>query len=166
MDAKVDADLTGGKSVFSRIEIELQKQRRTKAWLAGELTQSTQNINNWKQRGVPASKITAVAETLGVSREYIEGTEAGPIKEDCINYTIFLNPINTATEKLLEKHLKHDGELCYVFTTSWRSDGAFVELCLWVGKGIPPQRLHIALHCIIGVAEYSASLNPDIPIVS
>ena len=62
--------------MFIRIEAELKAQGHTKIWLADTLGESNQNINNWKNRGVPANKVKAVADALGVTREYLEGSES------------------------------------------------------------------------------------------
>jgi len=59
--------------MFTRIEVELSDQGKSKKWLADVLGESTQQLNHWRRRGVPAIKVKAIADALGVTRLYLEG---------------------------------------------------------------------------------------------
>jgi transcriptional regulator with XRE-family HTH domain len=63
------------KNAFLRIQTELSARGDTLAWFAEQLGESTQNINNWKNRGVPAKKLREIAKILNVSRDYLEGVK-------------------------------------------------------------------------------------------
>lgn len=155
--------------MFNRIETELKFQGKTKVWLADILDESTQNINNWKKRGVPAAKVKAIANALQVSRAYLEGEEhqdkqivATPQADykvekngsNSIKYVVFINTENIEVEKLLHEHLKNKGELNYVYVTNWKYADPFIELDLWLGSKQATKRLYLLLNCIVGITEY------------
>ena len=73
---------------FKIIQSELDHKGKSKAWLADLLGESTQNINNWKKRAVPAAKLRQIAEALDVTTDYLEGLTKVRKPED-INIPIY-----------------------------------------------------------------------------
>jgi len=157
--------------MFNRIETELNFLGKTKVWLADILDESTQNINHWKKRGVPATKVKAIASVLQVSRAYLEGEEnqdkqfvAAPKANynvekngsNSINFVVFINTENIEIKKLLSEHLKTKGELNYLYVTNWSYADPFIELDLWLGVKQDSKKLYLLLNCIVGITEYSA----------
>lgn len=54
-------------SVWHKIDNELAARRTTWAWMARQLEESPQAVNNWKRRGVPAKQHARIATVLGWS---------------------------------------------------------------------------------------------------
>lgn len=165
--------------MFKLIESELKSQRRTKVWFADALNESTQNINNWKTRGVPAAKVKRIAEVLGLSREYLEGdnylthqsiaSPRGKYKVSernsvgwPINYFVFIEPNDLRMEQLLLDHLRTKGELSYLLCTTWKHDDPFLEIDIWLSKEEVPGRIYLPINRIIGIADYGSGLHTDL----
>ena len=158
--------------MFNRIESELKTLGKTKVWLADELNESTQNINNWRTRGVPAAKVLSIAQALSVTREYLEDTTATskqqvattkgvyPInkpRDNKINFIVFVDIKDPKVKKLLATHLiSHDG-MHGVYCSGWKSAEPFLELSIWVDEHTEPSKIYILVDCIVGITEYSES---------
>lgn len=54
------------------VERELRIQGKNLTWLANELDTTTQNVNNWKTRGIPARKVKPVADAIKVAVAWLE----------------------------------------------------------------------------------------------
>ena len=156
--------------MFNRIQAELQSQGKTKVWLARALNESTQNINNWKTRGVPAAKVLGIAQALSVTREYLEGAAmldqqhvASPqgvyplnkAANNTINFVVFVDVTDPKVNKLLASYLvSRDGMHC-VYCSGWKNADPFLELNIWVDEHTEATRIYLLLDCIIGITEYT-----------
>ena len=156
--------------MFKRVESELATGGHTKVWLANVLGESTQNINNWKTRGVPAGKVKAIAQALGVSREYLEGSadktpqgvaatgahyrvDARP--DDLPRYKVFVDIKDPNIGKLLADHLKTNDDLVHVLCTAWLNAEPFVELSIWQEKISAPWKIMVLQEHIVAITDYS-----------
>ena len=160
--------------MFNRIEAELESQGKTKVWLAQALNESTQNINNWKTRGVPATKVLGIAQALSVTREYLEDATtinkqhvASPLgvypidksSNNDINFIVFVDVKDPKVKKLLAPYLvSRDGMHC-VYCSGWKNADPFLELSIWVDKHTNPNKIYLLLDCIIGITEYTKALT-------
>ena len=155
--------------MFKRIESQLRIQGKTKVWFADVLDESTQNINNWKKRGVPAAKVKRISEVLCVSREYLEsgeGTEqrvATPSADYVVkvdpnkirpSYNVFVDLKDEKVAKLLQPHLKSNGDLNYLDCAAWNYSDPFVAVDIWQGKGKPVFRVFLRHDCIVGITDH------------
>jgi hypothetical protein len=156
--------------MFKRVESELKASGNTKVWLANILGESTQNINNWKARGVPASKVKAIAQALGVSREYLEGStqnrDQGVATTDARyqvavkpgrlpRYEVFVDIMDSKIDKLLVKELKSKDGLHYLLCTAWLNAEPFIELRIWKGQNSAPWKVMVSQEHIIGITDLS-----------
>lgn len=161
--------------MFKLIEDELKNQDKSKVWLADKLNESTQNINNWKTRGVPASKVKKIAEALNISREYLEGDTKQPqravasTKADypereqklpqSIEFVVFVESNDKRIAKLLSGYLHKQDELSFFYCTHWRYDNPFIEIDIWQGKDKTPARVYLLRDRIVGITDYSSDLH-------
>ncbi|MEA3643513.1 MAG: S24 family peptidase [Lamprobacter sp.] len=60
-----------GMNSMARVEAELRARGETLASFAARLGVRSQDINNWKRRGIPRTKQTSVAEALGWSLDQL-----------------------------------------------------------------------------------------------
>lgn len=163
--------------MFKLIELELHQQGKTKVWFAGQLNESTQNINNWKVRGVPAAKVKGIADVLGVSREYLEGessiatqsvastrgdyrVEAAPASNKR-RYRVHVEPNDQGVEGLLSEHLHKEADTHYVDCLAWRHVDPFLEIELCTGDPELPERVYLPLDRIVGISDYHEHQDPD-----
>lgn len=74
--------------VWSRIDRELERRKKTWAWLYATLGYDRQRVNNWRRRGVPPKEYQFVADALGCSVDWVaRGVEedATPNRTDAID---------------------------------------------------------------------------------
>ena len=163
--------------MFKRVESELTAGGNTKVWLAKKLSESTQNINNWKRRGVPASKVKAIAHALGVSREYLEGSieptslrveasgadyriqskpvETKPVKHP--HYLVYVDLKDSQVDKLLRKVLHRKDDLSYLLCSAWSNAEPFIELSVYRGDNQTPWTVMVLHEYIIGITDNHAN---------
>ncbi|MEM7359420.1 MAG: hypothetical protein AAF431_09995 [Pseudomonadota bacterium] len=157
--------------MFKLIEQELQEQGKTKVWFANQLNESTQNINNWKVRGVPPAKVKGIADVLGVSREYLEGDS--PIRFQAVastrgdyrvesvhsadkhNYDVHITPGEQSIESLLGDHLQVINDLNFVRCSAWKHVDPFLEIDIWIGKDSKPERVYLPIDRIVAITDCS-----------
>lgn len=66
--------------VWHQVDKELGRRERTWAWLARQLGETDQTVNNWKRRGVPARQHAAIAQVFGWSVDRLLGIADAPIE--------------------------------------------------------------------------------------
>ena len=150
--------------MFKLIEAELKAQSKTKVWLANKLGESTQNVNNWKARGVPAGKVAKIAHALSVSREFLEGNTSGKggyVNEPANNsyrdndnnkkFLVFVDVKESRIRKLLDQFLHTSDGLSFVYSTSWKYTEPFLELNIWQAENEPPRKTFLPIVNIIGI---------------
>ncbi len=160
--------------MFKRIESQLKIQGKTKVWFAGILDESTQNINNWKKRGVPAAKVKKISQVLGVSREYLESgkhleqqvtTTAAEYIVDItskqINYTVFVDVKDQKVAILLRQHLQSKNDLNFLHCSSWSYDDPFVAVDIWQEEQAATHRVLLRQDCIVGITGYQSAAYFD-----
>jgi hypothetical protein len=160
--------------MFNRIQAKLESQGKTKVWLARALNESTQNINNWKIRGVPAAKVLSIAHALSVTREYLEGANtidrqhvASPqgiypinkTSHNAINFIVFVDVKEQKVKKLLAPYLVTRDAMHCVYCSGWKNADPFLELSIWIDEDNQPYKVYLLLDCIIGITEYTDVLR-------
>jgi len=155
--------------MFRRIESQLVARQKTKVWFSAALEESTQNINNWKKRGVPAAKVKRIAEVLGVSREYLESGErivegvASPKadysvssnRKNQINYKIFIDISDKKVAKLLRNHLETVDDMDCLYCMDWSYVDPFIAVDIWLGEEVSSMRVLLRQDCIVGITDYA-----------
>jgi len=160
--------------MFKRVESELKASGNTKVWLANALRESTQNINNWKKRGIPPSKVKAIAQVLGVSREYLEGSvelktqgvaatdaqyQVVVKSERFPRFEVFIDIKDSKIDKLLAKDIKSRDGLYYLLCTAWLNAQPFIELRIWRDKNSIPWKVMVLQEHIIGITDLNNKQN-------
>lgn len=154
--------------MFKLIEAQLKVQGKTKVWFADALNESTQNINNWKKRGVPASKVKRISEVLGVSRDYLEDEQtkvqrvASTGAEYALssagkraNYQVFVDIQDQKLALLLKPYLKVVDGLTYLSCAEWSYSDPFVAVDICQESEVAPLRMFLRHDCIVGISESS-----------
>jgi hypothetical protein len=59
--------------VWRRVDQELDRINKPWRWLAQQIGETEQTVNNWKRRGIPPSRHEAIAEALDWSIDYLIG---------------------------------------------------------------------------------------------
>lgn len=73
---------------MQRVEAEIRNRGNNLAWLAAELGVRSQDINNWKMRGIPRNQQIRVANALGWSLDcLLTGHEPARVSESPAMYT-------------------------------------------------------------------------------
>jgi hypothetical protein len=67
-----------GFEIWQRVDQELARRNKPWRWLAKQIGETEQTVNNWKRRGVPYKRHDAIADALGWSVDYLIGRIAGP----------------------------------------------------------------------------------------
>lgn len=77
--------------VWHQVDKELDRREKTWAWLARQLGETDQTVNNWKRRGVPARQHAAIAHALGWSIDRLLGLTDTVIPD--IGNTLMAHPV-------------------------------------------------------------------------
>lgn len=70
--------------VWNRIDKELERRRKSWAWLYSTLGYDRQRVNNWRRRGVPPKEHQAIAEALGRTVDWVAKGDDEPIENHAI----------------------------------------------------------------------------------
>ena len=75
----VASDCGMPSEVWTRIDEELKRRRKSWPWLAERMGHDGRSrVGNWKSRGVPVQEYPAIAAALGTSIDWVAGAEVGP----------------------------------------------------------------------------------------
>ena len=71
------------ETAWQRVEVELRRRNKTRAWLAARLGGNKQRVYNWEKRGdIPPAAYAEVAAVLGKTIAWLTGEDQAPQPED------------------------------------------------------------------------------------